>query len=66
MPMIRHDTTYIVYLYQYREMPRPAIGAVRRTYHNGRDLDSLPPTVIRWANVAAGTLSDLPGLLRGG
>jgi hypothetical protein len=50
---MRHATTYIVYLYQYNTMRRPAVDAVRRTYHNGRDLDSLPPTVIRWANIAA-------------
>ena len=48
------DITYIVYLYQYREMKHPKIDAFRRVDRH-TDLDRLPPTVIRWANIAADT-----------
>lgn len=47
--------SYLVYSYQYREMSSPKIDASRRVYRDRRDLDSLPPTVIKWVNVAACT-----------
>ena len=50
-----HGPTYIVYSYQYHTMPKPQYGAFRRTFHDRRDLDSMPPTVIKWVNVAATT-----------
>ena len=48
-----NDRTYIVYSYHYNDMKRPRVDAQRRTYRDRRDLDSMPPTVIKWANVAA-------------
>lgn len=47
--------TYLVFTYQYNTMARPKLDAVRRTYHDRRDLDAMPPTVIKWWNVAATT-----------
>ncbi len=47
------DTTYIVYSYRYNDMKRTKVDAQRRTFKDARDLDSLPPTVIKWANVGA-------------
>ena len=50
-----NDRSYLVYLYQYNDMKHPKWGAQRRTYRDARDLDSLPPVVIRWWSVAAMT-----------
>lgn len=47
------DKTYIVYSYRYNNMVRPRVDAQRRTFKDHRDLDSLPPVVIKWVNVAA-------------
>ena len=46
-------STYIVYSYRYNDMTRPRVDAFRRTHHDARDLDAMPPTVIRWVNVGA-------------
>jgi hypothetical protein len=51
--MKRNDSSYLVFLYRYREMPRAKVGAVRRVYRDRRDYDFMPPTVIRFANIAA-------------
>jgi len=51
--MNKRPPTYIVYSYQYVEMTRPRIDAIRRVHHDERDMDSLPPTVMRWTNVGA-------------
>ena len=52
-PATMKRDSFIVYSYQYDDMPRPKIRAYRRFYGDRRDLDWMPPTVIRWANIGA-------------
>ena len=53
--MRQRRDSFLVYLYQYNTMKAPKIDATRRTFGDARDLDAMPPTVTRWANIGATT-----------
>ena len=52
---MRTHSSYLVFTYQYREMPKAKLDAQRRVYHDKRDMDFMPATIIHWANVVADT-----------